>query len=128
MPGKKKHVWRKYESNCEYNNLSGQSGWSWTDDLDHTSWLWMKQTSWLWMDHSSWLILLCMKKLYVQIKHPVSTGRPKETLLGKRLAKSTVCLPSGGQEDRLLTQRLRGVQFTYQAVERGTFYLPSGGQ
>jgi hypothetical protein len=48
-----------------------------------------------------------MKKLYVQIKHPVSTGRPEETLLGKRLAKSTV-------------------QFTYRAVDRRTDYLPSG--
>ncbi len=69
-----------------------------------------------------------MKKLYVQIKHLVSTGRPEETFLAyKRLARSTVYLPSG-QEDRLLTQRLRGVQFTYQAVERSTVYLPSGGE
>jgi hypothetical protein len=27
-----------------YNKLSGQNCWSWMDDLDHTSWLWMEQT------------------------------------------------------------------------------------
>ncbi len=63
---------------------------------------------------------------------------------------STVYLPSGGKEYRLLTERWRGVLFTYQAVERSkalvvtnrrrgillyyqamelsTAYLPRGGE
>jgi hypothetical protein len=67
-----------------------------------------------------------MKKLYVQIKHPVSTERPEETLIGKRLARSTVYLPRGGEEYSLYTKRWRGVQITYQAVNRSTAYFMRG--
>jgi hypothetical protein len=48
-----------------------------------------------------------MKKLYVQIKHLVSTGRPEETLLGWR-----------GVLYSLLTKRWRGVQLIFLVVEK----------